>query len=121
MADPREQCRCAFVNGRKRDALRLLSEVEQPDPDLVHLSAYCGWEDVCRQLVENYNLNPSPEATIPIIGGIDKPRPLLLACAYGRVEVVKYLLTLPAVMLTVNERDAGCDGLSEWACRYEHL
>ena len=104
MADLSERCWRAFVDGRKEDALRLLAEVEQPDPHLVHYSAMNGWVDVCRQLVENYNLSPTKEATIPI-GDIYYPRPLHLACWHGRVEVVKYLLTLPPVMLTVNERE----------------
>ena len=93
MADLSERCRRAFKDGRKEDALRLLAEVEQPDPRLVHYSAINGWVDVCRQLVENYNLSPTKEATI-YIGGYYHPRPLQLACVYGRVEVVKYLLTL---------------------------
>ena len=114
MADLRELCERAFDDGRKEDALRLLSKVEQPDPYLVNLSARHGWQDVCQQLVENYNLSPSDQ-----IGDL---RPLHVACMHGRVEVVKYLLTLPPVMLTVNERD-GDYGISalEWACYYEHL
>ena len=96
MADLSKQCRRAFYDGRKEDALRLLAEVEQPHPDLIHYSAEWGWLDVCRQLVENYNLNPSNRATIHFGGMFMKfPRPLHVACAHGRVEVVKYLLTLP--------------------------
>ena len=44
---------------------------------------------------------------------------------YGRVEVVKYLLTLPPVMLIVNEGRFWWSWYSssplEYACRYEHL
>ena len=118
MADLREQCLHAFESGCKENALRLLSEVEQPEPKLVHYAAWNGWQDVCRQLVEDYELSPSAEAAI---FGIIR-RPLHWACECGRVEVVKYLLTLPPVMLTVNEHDGG-DGRSalEWACRGEHL
>ena len=116
MADLRQRCERAFRDGRKEDALTLLSKVEQPDPDLVFYSAGHGWLDVCRHLVEDYHLSPSYQ-----YGGY---RPLHYACMYGRVEVVKYLLTLPPVMLTVNERDGGVGfGYSalEWACRGEHL
>ena len=125
MADLRDLCLHAFRVGPKEGALRLLSKVEQPDPHLVHFSAMWGWLDVCRQLVENYNLSPTKEATI-YIGGIYYFKPLHLACLHGRVEVVKYLLTLPAVMLTVNEGRGGWYGDRgssplELACRREHL
>ena len=56
MADLSNLCLRAFEDGRKEDALRLLSKVEQPHPHLVHFSAMHGWLDVCRQLVENYHL-----------------------------------------------------------------
>ena len=46
MADLRDLCLRAFEDGRKEDALRLLSKVEQPDPHLVHYSAMHGWLDV---------------------------------------------------------------------------
>ena len=70
MADLRNRCLRAFEDGRKEDALRLLSKVEQPDPHLVHYSAKHGDGQMsCMQLVENYNLSPSKEATI-FIGGI---------------------------------------------------
>ena len=122
MADQRERCLRAFRNGDKENALRLLSTVEQPEPVLVNWSAYWGWPDVCRQLVENYKLSPSDMAHIG--GGCFMHRPLLLACGYDRVEVVKYLLTLPQIMLTVTEGEYGGGvGWSalEWACRDEHL
>ena len=119
MTDLRELCQSAFCDGRKEDARRLLRNVQQPDPHLIHWSAWHGWTDVCQQLVEWYWLSPSNEEDIFGNGVIF--RPLHLACEYGRVEVVKYLLTLPPVMLTVNE----CDGRG-WsalvcACKYEHL
>ena len=119
MADLGVLCLRAFEDGHKEDALRLLSKVNQPDPKLVHWSAMNGWQDVCCQLVENYNLSPSYKAAIFGYGVMYMP--LHLACEYGRVEVVKYLLTLPSVMLIVNE----CDGVGvgrsalELACRYE--
>ena len=116
------RCLRAFQDGRKEDALRLLSKVEQPDPQLVHYAARNGWQDLCQQLVENYNLSPSDEADIDGDGVMY--RPLHMACMYGRVEVVKYLMTLPPVMLTVNEGigvgNGGWNAI-EWACRREHL
>ena len=120
MADLREQCRRAFARGCKEVAWRLLSQIQQPHPHVVHWAAWRGWHDLCQQLVENYNLSPSDEAAI--FGGGVMYRPLHLACWHGRVEVVKYLLTLPPVMLTVNERDGG-GGWSaiECACCGEHL
>ena len=120
MTDLRELCLRAFEYGRKEDALRLLAKVQHPDEHCVHWAARHGWEDLFRQLVENYNLSPAKEAAI--FGGGSMYRPLHRACKYGRVEVVKYLLTLPSVMLTVNEHDPGY-GLSavEWACKCEHL
>ena len=122
MEDLTKQCRRAFEFGNKEDVLRLLSEVKQPHPRFVHLSAYHGWQDVCRQLVENYNLSPTDKADIIGFRVCIVHSPLHWACMYGRVEVVKYLLTLPSVMLTVNECDVGI-GLSalEWACLNEHL
>ena len=124
MADLREPCRLAFASGRKELALRSLAQGQQPHPHVVHWAARHGWHDLCRQLVESYNLSPSDKAAI-FIGGV-MCRPLHLACAYGRVEVVKYLLTLPPVMFTVNERDGDGVGVGawsaiEWACRFEHL
>ena len=124
MADLRELCRRAFARGCKEDACRLLSKIQQPHPYAVHWAAWHGWQDLCQRLVENYNLSPSDEAAI--FGGGVMYRPLHLACWHGRVEVVKYLLTLPPVMLTVNEGvglAVGGVGLSaiEWACLSEHL
>ena len=121
MAGLREQCQRAFEDGRMEDARRLLSQVQRPHPHCVHWAARYGWQDLCRQLVENYNLSPSDEAAI-FVGG-SMYRPLHMACWEGSVEVVKYLLTLPQVILTVNERDAGGVGMSaiEFACLYEHL
>ena len=117
MADLRELCWRAFRVGHKEDALTLLLKVEQPDSKLVHLSAYRGWKDVCRQLVENYNLSPTDKADVFGIVW----RPLHWACEYNRVEVVKYLLTFPSVLLTVNERDGGGLNALEQACYGEHL
>ena len=113
MADLRERCWHALREGHKEDALRLLSKIDHPDPHFVDYAAKHGWQDVCRQLVENYNLISSDQ--------IHWYRPLHLACEYGRVEVVKYLLTLPPVMRTVNQR-VGYDGSAiELACRGGHL
>ena len=72
--------------------------------------------------MESFNLNPSDEADIFGYGFMF--RPLHLACRYGRVEVVKYLLTLPPVMLTVNEGVGGVGvgwNALDWACWGEHL
>ena len=119
MVELREWCLRAFEHGRKEEALRLLSKVEQPEPVLVHWSAYRGWPDVCRQLVEIYKLSPSDEAGL--LGGGFMRRPLHWACECCQVEVVKYLLTLPTVKHTVNE--CGGDGLSalELACGNLHM
>ena len=116
-----ELCSCAFRYGRKEDARKLLAQVQQPHPHCVHWAARNGWHDLCQQLVENYNLSPSDEADI--LGHGVMFRPLHRACIEGSVEVVKYLLTLPPVMPTVNERDGVGGGLSaiEWACDGEHL
>ena len=65
-------------NGRKEDARRLLSQVQQPHPHCVHWAADHGWQDLCRQLVENYNLSPSDEADI--FGDGSMYRPLHRAC-----------------------------------------
>ena len=120
MADLREPCRRAFEDGHKDDALRLLAQVRQPYQDFVHWAAIHGWQDLCQQLVENYNLSPSDGADIFGYGFMR--RPLHRACINGRVEVVEYLLTLPSVMLTVNEGDGGYGWSAlEWACKYEHL
>ena len=120
MEDLRKLCLCAFDDGCKEDALKWLSLLQQPDPHLVHLAARNGWHNLCRQLVESYNLSPSDEAQIFDDGVMY--RPLHLACMEGRVEVVKYLLTLPPVMLTVNECDGGIGGSAiEWACGYDRL
>ena len=121
MEDPRKLCRRAFRDGHKEDALRLLAQVQQPDPRCVHWAARHGWEDLCRKLVENYNLSPSNEADI--FGDGFMCRPLHRACRFGRVEVVKYLLTLRSVMDTVNECDEGGGGWSalELACWCQNL
>ena len=76
------------------------------------MSAMYVWQDVCRQLVENYNLSPSDEshASASLAVFYCARRPLHWACEYGRLEVVKYLLTLPPVMVTVNERNGGGGG-----------
>ena len=86
MADLSYLCSRAFREGRKEDALRLLAQVQQPDPHCVHWAAYYGWHDLCQQLVENYNLSPSDGADIFLNGVMY--RPLHLACIDGRVEVV---------------------------------
>ena len=120
MVDQSWRCLCAFEEGHKEDALRLLSQMQQPDQILIHFAALHGWHDLCEQLVEKYNLSPSDEADI--FTGVY--RPLHLACMVGSVELVKYLLTLPSVLLTVNEHDIGVDGgwsALERACVSEHL
>ena len=124
MAELRELCLRAFNDGHKEDAQRLLAQVQQPHPQCVHWAAEHGWHDLCRQLVESYRLSPSDEADIFGGHGI-MYRPLHLACIAGSVEVVKYLLTLPSVMPTVNEVivAGGVEGSSaiECACDGEHL
>ena len=100
MADVSEQCLCAFEDGRKEDALMLLSKGKQPEQELVSWAAFHGWQDVCQELVKCYGLSPSD--ALEFFGG---SRPLHLACRMGRAQVVSYLLTLRSVVLTVNEDD----------------
>ena len=117
MEDLSEQCRHVFEEGDKEDALRLLSKMQQPDQSLVHFAVWHGWLDVCQQLVEKYSLSPSDEAEVH--GCVF--RPLHWACTWGRTQVVKYLLSFPSVLLTVNELDS--DGMSAlgYACHRDRL
>ena len=103
--DISEQCLCAFRYCQKEDALRLLPKVQQPHQDLVLYAAKHGWHDILQDLIENYYLSSTDKGVI-----FSRHGPLQIACAYNRAEVVKYLLTFPSVLLTVNDEDD--DGMS---------
>ena len=115
------QCLHAFEDGQKEVVMKLLSEVHQPhnvmsdiNMTFVHFAARHGWHDTCQTLVENYHLSPTD---MTVLGH----SPLHFACAYGRAQVVKYLLKLPTVLLSVNDEDrAGMTALNR-ACVHAHL
>ena len=115
MANQCNRCWGAFYDGNKEDALRLLPKVQKPEQEFVFLEVENGWDDDCQQLVESYHLSPSDRSAFV------EYRPLHLACMSGRVQVVKYLLTLPFVMLTIIERDDDGTSALDCACSWEHL
>ena len=99
----------AFKHKNKTEVLNLLPHVHQPhlirDKDsfshgytVLHHATRCGWPDVCRILVEDYNCNTLATAA----NGRDV---LHIACEAGHPSVVKYLLTLKSVSTTVSDRD----------------
>ena len=95
----------------KHEVLRLLPQVHQahlivdddphvfpPCRTLLHHAARCGWLDICRTLVEDYDCNP--------LGCNDEGWSVLhIACWNGFPPVVKYLVTLKSVSATVSDRN----------------
>ena len=104
----------AFKRRDKEEILSLLPHVHQPhlirDKNLIspgytllHHAAKCGWLDVCRTLVEDYDCNP--------LDTDDRGMSVLhIACWFNRPSIVRYLLTLKSVPATVSDRDH--DGLT---------
>ena len=103
MEDVTELCLRAFHDSHKEDSLGWLAKVWQPDQTLIHYAAWHGWQDACQEPVESYHFSPSDKTDIFLVVVC---RPLHLACDYGGVEVIKYLLTFSPVLLSVDE----CDG-----------
>ena len=99
----------AFRRRDKDEVLSLLPHVHQPylirnknsipcGYTLLHHTAQCGWPDVCRALVEDYDCNP--------LATDDCGRSVLhTACEADHLFVVNYLLTLKSVTATVSDRD----------------
>ena len=117
MAVLREKCWCAFAYGHREDALILFQklDIDQLHQDLVYWAVKHGWVDIVQELVEKHHLSPSEK--VDSIGG---QRPLHKACMMGSVEMVKYLLTCPSVLLTVNE-EYGDRSALDLACGNAHL
>ena len=123
MAKILKKCVHAFRNGNKEVAWQSLREVDQPnalvdcdswDMGLIHHAAKHGWSDICRILVEKYHCDPL---------AVDREgaTPLRWACDVGSVPTVEYLLSLPKVMMTVNDRDGNGDTPLHSACKFGHL
>ena len=116
MADVREQCLDAFIYGQEEKARKLLPTVQHPqsltDSDnrtLLHWAALHGWHDMCHLLVDHYKLCP----TVKDVYGWS---PLHWACVHGRATVVSYLLSLPTVLPTINDKDVDGRSALDWAC-----
>ena len=112
----------AFRRRDKDIVLSLLPQVHQPhlirDKNstipgytLLHRAARCGWPDVCRTMVEDYDCNPLD--TDKYGGSV-----LRTACFYSHPSVVRYLLTLRSVSATVSDRN--CDGRTPMEYVYEN-
>ena len=121
-----EKCLDAFYFGKKEEALKLLPKLSNPATvrdtrllfsgfTLVHHAAGNGWGDVCKLLMEKYNCEP----TAVDDNGMS---PLHIACCFGRVELVKYFVTLPSVLRRINDQDT-CVGRTplHWACWKSHV
>ena len=109
MADVKEKCLLAFKNGDKEKVIKLLPKIQQPQNTtffsfgcnnctLVHLATRWGWDDVCQLLVETYHCDPTAK-------GEWQRSPLHWACNFGHVRMVNYLLRLPNVTKTINDKD----------------
>ena len=110
MVGVEKECIDAFLTGEKEETLKLLPKLRSPETirdsryaarrryTLVHYAVRCGWEDVCKLLVEKYNCDPT---------AVDDNRcsPLHVACFYGKEAVVKYLVSLPSVLRRINDKD----------------
>ena len=121
MADVAERCLDAFEWGQKEEALRLLPKVHQPQNvksshgfTFIHWAAFRGWHDVCQILVEKYHLNPADKND-------DEYTPLHFACMEYEAQVMEYLLSLPTVLLAVNDEDIEGQTALDWACSCPYL
>ena len=74
---------------------------------LLHHAAQCGWPDLCRILVEQYQCRADDSDD-------DGHSVLHVACQFGHVSVVQYLLTLESVLATVSDRDRSGLTSMEW-------
>ena len=105
MGNVSQRCLRAFKDGQEEVARKLLPTVPHPqslaDSDnssLLHLAAWHGWHDMCRLLVEKYNVCPTDK-------NVKGWSPLHLACFNCRATVVSYLLSLSTVLPTINDKD----------------
>ena len=107
--EPNKSILEAFRCQDKGEVLRLLPHVHQPhliedlrwhSPrfTLLHHAAKCGWTDVCRTLVEDYQCNVEDTDA-------DGCSVLHIACEAGHPSVVKYLLTLRSVSATASAKN----------------
>ena len=80
----------------------------------IHLATFWGWDDICQLLVKTYNFDPTAKDD-------NQRNPLHWACFHGHVRLVDYLLRLPNVTRTINDKDTyGCTPLY-LACRHAHF
>ena len=107
MAEVETECLDAFFLGRKEEALKLLPKLRSPETirdsscygyTLVHYAARHGWEDVSKLLIEAYKVSATA------VNDNDRS-PLHRACSHGNEATVKYLLSLPSVLRTINDTD----------------
>ena len=107
MAEVEEECLHEFVFERKEKVLKLLPKLRSPDTirnrslvdaTLVHHAASNDWQDVCKLLVEEYNCQPTSVSD-------SLSSPLHYAYSYGNEATVKYLLSLPSVLRTINDKN----------------
>ena len=121
MADVRDQCLDAFVSGQEEEARQLLPTVQHPqsltssdNTTLLHLAALYGWHDMCHLLVDHYKLCPTDK-------DVTGWSPLHWACRHGSATVVSYLLSLPTVLPTINDKTVGGGSALDLACIREYL
>ena len=97
----------AFHHQNKDEVLLLLPQLHQPhlirdgsflNFSLLHYATQCGWTEVCRTLVEQYKCRADDTDCF-------QRSVLHIACQFGQVSVVKYLLSLESVSATVGNRD----------------
>lgn len=102
MADVREHCLHAFQVSQKDNAQKLLLKVHQPQCDKDdhnwthgHFAAYHRWCDIFQTMIEISHLNPTEKD--------DHGLPPLCWACLNCTQMIKYLLALPAVLLTVDD------------------